>query len=136
MEQYAAILGICFVCASLIIVYGTIRCKIPGFSDPLTFAPVPAPWNRFLDGWGIAHFLFYGMLGYLYPSRWLFITICGVAWELIETVFKDHPFYLSKCNYSTDSKQAGEAGWWYGRWEDIIMNTMGMVLGIALSHRR
>jgi len=134
-SQYASILGICFVCASLIIVYGTIRCKIPGFSDPLTYAPVPPPWDRFLDGWGIAHFFFYGMLGYLFPQRWLFITMCGILWELIETVFKDHPFYLSKCNYSM-GKEGGAVGWWYGRWEDIIMNTLGMVLGIVLSNRR
>ena len=134
VHQYVAILSICFVCASLIIIYGTIRCKIPGFSDPLTFSPVPAPWNRFLDGWGVSHFMFYGMLGYFYPARWLFITILGIIWELIETLFKDHPFYLSKCKYDLNTDGGSSAaGWWYGRWEDIIMNTSGMLLGIAMS---
>jgi len=133
MEQYAAILGICLACASLIIVYGTIRCKVPGFKDPLTYAPVSAPWNRFLDGWGIAHFIFYGMLGYLFPSHWVFITVLGVMWELVEMMFKEHPFYLSKCSYDTDASK--KEGWWYGRWEDIIMNSLGLSLGIMLSRR-
>jgi hypothetical protein len=139
MEDFAAIFGICFVCASIIIVYGTIRCKMPGFTDPLTYSAVPAPWNRFLDGWGIAHFLFYGMLGYLYPARWLFITCLGILWELIEMQFKDHPFYLSKCSYDVNTDAAaggaGAPGWWYGRWEDIVMNTGGMLIGIALARR-
>lgn len=131
MEQYSTILGICFVCAFTIIVYGTIRCKSPSFRDPLTKSFFPAPWNNFFDGWGIAHFLFYGLLGYLFPSRWIFITLLGIVWELIEMTFKEHPFYLSKCAaYATTDKPGG---WWYGRWEDIIMNTAGMLTGIYMS---
>jgi len=134
MSPYVQILAICFACAMSIVIYGTIRCKVPGFKDPLAGSLVPPPWDRFLDGWGISHFFFYMMLGYLYPRYWVFITLLGILWEVIEVSFKDHPFYLSKCSYALDSDKA--TGWWYGRWQDIVMNSLGMGLGIVAAKWR
>jgi hypothetical protein len=105
-------------------------------ADPLTYSPVSPPWNKFLDGWGVSHFFFYGLLGYLFPRRWVFIIVCGIIWELVEHVFGAHPLirsYMAECNYlNTD----GSVRWWYGRWEDIVMNTLGMILGIYISPYR
>jgi len=141
LTAYSEIFMICFLVATLIVVYGTIRCRMPKFYDPLTYSLLPAPWDRFFDGWGISHFGFYFMLAYLYPKHWFFITCLGVAWEALEMVFKEHPFYLSRCSYDTDqpsgaSKAGTKPGWWYGRWQDIVMNSAGVALGVYLSRRR
>lgn len=131
IDDHVKILGICMFAVMIIIIYGTIRCK-GAFVDPLTYAPVPPPWDKFLDGWGLSHLLFYAILGYLFPNRLLFITILGISWEFVESMFKDHPFYLSKCNYleSDDTD-----GWWYGRWQDIVMNTSGIIIGAWIASR-
>lgn len=118
--------------ALAIVIYGTIRCKVPNFKDPLTTKLAPPPWDKFFDGWGLSHFAFFGLLAYMYPKPQylVFIAIVGVLWEIIESIFHDHPFYLSKCNYKLDTDNAD--GWWYGRWQDIVMNTTGMLTGLLL----
>ena len=129
MSSYLQIVSICFACSMTIVAYGTIRCKVPGFKDPLAESFVKPPLDKFLDGWGVAHFCFFMTLGFMYPTHWLFITALGVFWEIVEVAFKDHPFYLSKCSYNSDGSKAA---WWYGRWQDIVMNTTGLVTGILV----
>ena len=125
------ILLICILTIFTIAAYGTYRCKATKFVDPLTKSFFGHPWNKFLDGWGILHFLFFMMLAYLYPTHLLLIFILGVIWEVVESIFHDHPFYISKCNYVLDTDHV--AGWWYGRWQDIVMNSLGMILGYGLT---
>jgi hypothetical protein len=117
-----------------IIIYGTYRCNTKHYIDPLTKTIGPVSLNRFLDGWGISHFIFYGVLAYMFPDKksLIFIAALGVAWEIIEVIFKEHPFYLSDCKYPPQTDSG--AGWWYGRWEDIIMNSLGMLTGVILRH--
>lgn len=126
---------ICIGMLLVIVAYGTFRCKSPNFHDPLTGSLVPPPWDRFLDGWGISHFMFYGILAFMFPSwpHLICIACIGIAWEVIESIFHDHPFYLSKCHYSLDSDAT--AGWWYGRWQDIVMNSLGMIVGVSLRYQ-
>lgn len=119
------------LCILSIIIYGTFRCKTSTFVDPLTKSYFPEPLNQFLDGWGILHFLFFMAISYMYPTHLLFIFVMGILWEIIESIFHEHPFYISKCSYNLATDQV--AGWWYGRWQDIIMNTLGMILGYNLS---
>jgi hypothetical protein len=82
--------------------------------------------EAYSDGWAISHVLFYALLGYLYPDRWMYLFVTGVLWEIIESRFEDKPFYLSSCKGREKEK------WWYGRYEDIISNTIGMMIGICL----
>lgn len=64
-----------------------------------------------------------------FPQFWYLIVIIGIVWEIIESSMKDRPFYLMDCNVElSDSNQ----GWWYGRWQDIVMNSFGMILGYIL----
>lgn len=109
--------------------YGTYRCKTSNFKDPLTYSLFGPPLSNFLDGWGISHLLFYMALTYVYPHEWMFISVIGVLWEVLEHTVKDKPFYLSKCNYKLETNRGG---WWYGRWEDIVMNSIGVVIGYHL----
>jgi len=129
LSERTQITTICLSMLIVIVLYGSLRCK-GDFVDPLTFSPLGAPWDKFVDGWGLSHFIFYGILGYLFPQKLIFISLVGIGWELTEMIFKDHPFYISKCKYVTSDN---EPGWWYGRWQDIVMNTLGMVLGASIA---
>jgi hypothetical protein len=130
MNKYLAILLIGCLCILIIVLYGTYRCMNTSFVDPLTFSFAPPPFDKYLDGWGLSHLGFFMLLGYLFPSMLFFSFLLGVAWELIEYSMKDHPFYLSSCKYDMTTHK-GE-GWWYGRWQDIVMNATGLGMGYAL----
>jgi cell shape-determining protein MreD len=132
-EKYLHITVICLICVFIIIAYGTYRCKNTTFVDPLTKSFFPYPVNQFLDGWGISHLLFFTMLGFLYPNAEyvLYSFVLGVIWELIEYSIKDHPFYLSKCKYNVGTENKNH--WWYGRWQDIIMNSIGLLVGSIMA---
>jgi hypothetical protein len=118
--------------AFLIILYGTYRCRTPTFEDPFTRSIIDVnPWNQFLDGWGLLHFWMYALLAFYFPSCWKEILFIGIIWEVIESLFKDHPFYLTKCDIEFENRQ----GWWYGRWEDIVMNSLGVAFGLWLFQR-
>ena len=134
MDNLLQILLIFFICAMVIVGYGTFRCKSTDFKDPLTRSIAPAPFDSFLDGWGISHFIFYGVLTFFYPDprSMAFIWTIGVLWEIVESFFRDHPFYLSSCKY--DMQTDVEGGWWYGRWQDIVMNSTGMLMGYTIAH--
>lgn len=133
LDERVQILGWGLLIALMIVAYGTFRCKTSDFKDPLTRSMFGHPWNKFLDGWGITHLLFYMALARYYPSQWLFIWLMGAAWEVIEVIFKDHPFYISKCNYNLQT--ADGEGWWYGRWQDIVMNSIGIYIGHRMATR-
>lgn len=135
MKDYLTILAIGLLCVSGIIWYGTFRCKNPEFTDPLTFS-LTDKWglDKYFDGWGMSHLFFFMLLGYLFPRRkqLLFSFVLGVLWELAEYSIKEYPFYLTACQIKTHK---GE-GWWYGRWQDIVMNSVGLWMGASLSGKR
>jgi len=132
-KPYLQISLIYLICVFIIVAYGTFRCKTTSFTDPLTFTIAPPPLDKYLDGWGISHLLFFALLGYLYPQYIWFSFVLGVLWELLEYSFKSHPFYLSGCKYNMTTHK-GE-GWWYGRWQDIVMNSIGLLCGYAIAKR-
>lgn len=126
-NEYVNILFVCAIIVFGIVAYGTFRCKHQNFKDPLTVSFLGPPWDNFLDGWGLLHFGFFALLGYMFPSKLWFSFCLGVAWEMFEYGVKDRPFYISKCDYDTD----GGKTWWYGRWQDIIMNSLGLAAGYS-----
>jgi hypothetical protein len=124
--------GILVLCVMSIVLYGTYRCRASEFQDPLTQSLIDRPpWNRFLDGWGVLHFWFFALLTFHFPTCWVQILVAGILWEVIEMMFKERHYYLAKCNSATESKN-----WWYGRWEDIVMNSLGMLCGLWLAQYR
>jgi hypothetical protein len=131
MKDIYTIFILGFTAVFIIIAYGTYRCKTTDFQDPLTKSMFGPPWNLFFDGWGISHFMFYGFLAYMFPKKrtLIIIFLLGVLWEIVESIFKDHPFYLSDCKYEVTTDKGG---WWYGRWQDIIMNSLGMATGVFM----
>lgn len=131
-SSYLTIIFICALMVLCIMAYGTYRCNREDYRDPLTTNFGPKSLEKFLDGWGISHFLFFGALAFMFSDKKSLILIAalGVTWEIIEIIFKDHPFYLSDCKYTLQT-DSGE-GWWYGRWEDIVMNSLGMLTGVMI----
>lgn len=129
MKQVLSLVLCLVICVFIIITYGTYRCRTPSFEDPFTKCIAGNNYlSRYIDGWGLLHFWFFAMLSYVFPTLWKQLIIAGILWEIVEMIFKEHPFYLSECNLDTDK---GE-GWWYGRWEDIVMNSLGIVVGFYL----
>lgn len=117
-----------------IMLYGTYRCRSTSFKDPFTgCVSKNEKLCKFVDGWGIIHFFYFMILGFFFPEDLPTIFWMGVLWEMVESYSHDHPFYLAECKYviSTDK----DSGWWYGRWQDIVMNTLGMCCGYYLHQK-
>ncbi len=133
MNDYAKITAICLACVLVIFVYGIYRCNNSSFVDPLTIAFAPSPLDKYLDGWGISHLLFFAILGYLFPTKLLFSFFLGALWELLEYSMGNRPIPFIKCKHNLKTHKGED--WWYGRWEDIVMNTAGLWIGSALRNR-
>ena len=135
-DKFKEIFGIAIlslIMILIIILYGTYRCKNSSFKDPFTKTIFPKPLKNYLDGWGLFHFLFYALLTSLYPNYWIHIFIIGILWEIIETSVKNKPFYIGKCNVNISTDELN--GWWYGRYEDIIMNSFGQLFGYWIANK-
>lgn len=59
----------------------------------------------------------------------------GVIWELYEMFLQsEQPWYvkyIGNCQLGTDHYNDGSA-WWYGQYEDIFVNGLGIILGVVL----
>jgi len=132
LHKIIQIILITSITAILIIIYGVYRCKNPDFHDPLGihFTTKSKMLNNMLNGWAISHFMYYTILTYLYPEYWMLIFVIGCIWEIYEMFLQSNqPWYvkyIGNCTVTTDSSTKP---WWYGQFEDIIMNTLGISFG-------
>lgn len=85
----------------------------------------------------MSHFLFFLLIGLSLKGNWIALIILfllGCIWEWFEDYAgKDRPGWLGgfgDCNMSTD-KEHGK--WWYGKWTDILLNGIGLILGFIIS---
>lgn len=85
--------------------------------------------NEYVDGWGLSHLLLYGIMTFIYPNQWHFIFLIGVVWEIIEIILSYIPIF--KC-YLLNYGRGQVTEWWYARFEDIIMNWLGIIIGYYL----
>ena len=85
-------------------------------------------WGKCKDCgyWGIGHFIYFFILGFLFPHLLFEILLLGVLWELLETcivqydlLFAGELKVLDPTDYST----------WFGRFTDIGFNGAGFLLG-------
>ena len=132
--QQIYIIGI--TCAVIIILYGIYRCKNPTFEDPLNVR-LNTEYkfvSNIFNGWALSHFIFYMILGYMYSDNYIALFIMGVIWELYEMFLQsEQPWYvdlIGNCNVGTDQKTTP---WWYGQYEDIIVNGIGIMVGVYLA---
>lgn len=129
-NSYFSITMICMIAVAMIISYGLMKCYIPGYVDPLTVKLSSTPYDLLRDGWAISHLLLFTVIGYLYPEPQylLFAWVLGVLWELTEYGVKDTSIFPSACVHNMVSQNSGR--WWYGRWQDVVMNSVGLVVGV------
>ena len=95
-----------------------------------------------IDGWSITHFLFFGLLGVLYPGHYLQFFVVGVLWEVIETGLGQNRIEFSGKRLQLVGEQddegnstGDESAYWYGKESDIIMDVAGYVLGSAFAEK-
>jgi hypothetical protein len=109
--------------------YGKYRCDNKSFKDPLETHLILG-----LDGWSASHFLFFILVGYLFPKTFFLSMTMGILWELFEHYYgKERPGWLGgygDCNDLATDREEGN--WWYGKWTDIVCNSAGFIAGCWL----
>jgi len=91
-----------------------------------------------IDGWSITHFVLFMLFGFVQPGYPLTFMAVGVGWELFEDYLSaDENTKLVSC--STDKGMLRnfmcngiQDGYWYGKWDDILCNTLGYVIGSSI----
>lgn len=83
--------------------------------------------------WPISHFIFFMILGFLYPKCWVPILILGASWELIEM----GAGYLMDGGLQPMKTEKGNIeysnNWWAGSSKDIVFNTAGFAVGAIIA---
>jgi len=125
------------VCILLIVAYGYFL-RATGTPDILAQRIFHHPICQDIDGWSGTHFLFFGLLGVLYPHRHLRFLTVGVLWEVIETVLGQNKLEVSgrRLQLIGDQDEEGNStgaddAYWYGKESDIIVDIAGYSLGSA-----
>lgn len=123
-------IGILVFCVIVIIIYGNIIEKLK-YNDNLA--------NKFNDDcndcdyWGITHFMFFAMLGFLFPNHHLRFLIVGAIWELIEGKigsinYGDNSIIHLFGGWGMNKTNKKTNDWWYGRMGDIVFNMTGYTI--------
>ncbi len=126
MKEIWCYISLFIICPTLIFLYSRYRClNKNSFKDPLEHSIF-----LMLDGWSITHLLFYMLAGYIFPNYFLLTTLLGISWELFETYCGTYkPLWLSGWGNCIFTDKVDNEDWWYGKWSDIFMNTLGLTIG-------
>tara|TARA_B100000035_G_scaffold297511_1_gene290347 strand:+ start:126 stop:566 length:441 start_codon:yes stop_codon:yes gene_type:complete len=122
----------------LIIIYGQFRCAFPKFNDPLSIHGM-----IYVDGWLLSHFIVFTLAGYFYSNKFYLAVILGILWEIVEYLLGVNTPRFLKCKNQDKSKPKFQYlhknkdktlaekndAWWYGRYEDIVVDTLGFITG-------
>lgn len=129
MNAYFSICLIYIIAVLMILSYGLVKCHFPEFVDPLTIKLANTPYDILRDGWAISHFVLFMIVGYMYPQihYMIFASFLGVLWEAIEYGVRDTSIFPSSCVQNMITNNSTR--WWYGRWQDIVMNSYGLLVG-------
>ena len=122
-----------FSCISGIFIYGYYRCRyIKKHTDMLEFSLFKNSKKYGIDGWVLSHYLFNLLIGFLYPYALRLTILLGSLWEVFEWyvgIYK--PKILNGIGFceSPSGNKKNNKVWWYGKWQDIIANTLGFLTG-------
>lgn len=129
------------VCILLIVLYGFIL-RATKSRDILGQRIYTHPLLQDIDGWSISHFLFFGLLGVLYPGQHLQFFLVGFGWEVIETLLGQYKFGMTGSRLQLIGEQDEEGrptgnddAYWYGKESDVVVDVLGYSLGSAWSEK-
>lgn len=129
------------VAIMLIIVYGWILRRTKT-RDILAKTLYTHPLLQDIDGWSATHFVFFGLLGVLFPGQHLQFLAVGVVWEMIETGLGQNKLEVSgkRLQLVGDQDEEGnptgkDDAFWYGKSSDIIVDFTAYELGSFFATR-
>lgn len=84
------------------------------------------------DYWAFTHFTLYMILGYMFPTHFVLFFSVGLGYEVAEYLIGATQNPIKSLGATSDN---GDQSWWYGRYTDIIFNTLGLLTGIFLANQ-
>jgi hypothetical protein len=77
-----------------------------------------------LDWWHISHLWFYMVIGAYHPGHFWKYAALGAGFEVFEEVLGE---IQARSGDERRKKQGDE--YWFGRWEDVVVNSIGYLIG-------
>jgi hypothetical protein len=91
--------------------------------------PIASIGNFKFDWWHVTHLWFYMVLGCASPGNYWKFTAIGSAFELFEEYGAQSLLTNKKTiNRRKLKNELGEK-FWFGRWEDVAVNSLGYLIG-------
>lgn len=128
------VITLLIICIILIFAYGYFLRRTKR-KDVLATDFYNDPVFQNIDGWSVSHFLFFMMLGFLYPNHYSAAIVAGVGWEIFETTLGQNKIMISgKRVQLVGSMENGvstgnDSAYWYGKGSDITMDILGYMIG-------
>lgn len=91
-----------------------------------------------MDYWSISHFMTFAIVGFFYPNKIIEFLILGIMWECLEDYLAANSnTQLVNCiKYKKSFWCNGiQDDYWYGKWDDIIFNFLGYLLGNYIKNK-
>ena len=85
---------------------------------------------NYCSWWAISHFVFYAILGFLFPKYWVLLIIIGILFEGFEYLWGR--YYEGKSNVRFFNNKEIDAPYFFFNIRDIIANILGLTFGILL----
>ena len=89
-----------------------------------------------ISSWPLSHFVVYFLLTIIFPTYWLWILCGSILWEGVELFMKK--VASEKTLSRTARTRIGSSGeyqyltYWESAWEDIIINTLSILLALLI----
>ena len=87
--------------------------------------------RRCCSFWPISHFILYGIMTYMFPSKWKEIFVIGLVWEFYELLMSK--IIIENTNIiNSDSNIQYDNTWWAAEPLDIFFNGLGILLALLI----
>lgn len=89
--------------------------------------------------WSISHVILYAYFGFLFPGYFFEFLFLGIVWEVFETTYcREFVWNVIGCSNSDNwlcnsLNRNRDCRYWYGKIDDIAMNTIGFVIGAIIA---
>ena len=114
----------------------------PGQIQAILKKPILKVPSAELDWWSVTHIVFFAIMAFLFPDHLFELFILGIFWEIIEdglsprenkglvTCDKEYKnSWLNTFKVMWCDNIAREKDYWYGKWDDVFSNTLGLLIG-------